>query len=37
MGLLISLVARPLHAQYVHQLSYNGSHWTDQNLGGAAV
>src|ERR1700722_12694844 len=34
MGLLISVVAPPLHAQYVHQLSYNGSNWMDQGLTG---
>jgi hypothetical protein len=33
-GLLLSLAALPAHGQYVHQLSYNGSNWMDQNLNG---
>jgi hypothetical protein len=36
-GLLISVVAVPLHAQYVHQLSSNGSNWIDQGLTGVPV
>jgi hypothetical protein len=35
-GLLISLAALPAYGQQVHQLSYNGSSWTDQNLNGFA-
>ena len=34
-GLLISLATLPAYAQQIHQLSYNGSSWTDQNLNGA--
>lgn len=34
-GLLISLAALPAFGQQIHQLSYNGSSWSDQNLGGA--
>lgn len=37
LSILFSLAALPSYGQYVHQLSYNGSSWTDQNLGGAAV
>ena len=33
-GLLLSLAALPAYGQYVHQLSYNGSNWMDQNLNG---
>jgi len=33
-GLLISVAAVPAYGQYVHQLSYNGSNWMDQNLNG---
>jgi hypothetical protein len=32
---LIALAALPAFGQHVHQLSYNGSTWADQNLGGA--
>jgi len=35
LGLLISLATLPAYAQQIHQLSYNGSNWTDQNLNGA--
>ena len=35
-GLLISLAAVPAYGQYVHQLSYNGSNWMDQNLNGVS-
>ena len=31
-GLLLSLAALPAYGQQIHQLSYNGSNWTDQNL-----
>src|ERR1035438_9588624 len=34
-GLLISLAALPALGQQIHQLSYNGSNWSDQNLNGA--
>jgi hypothetical protein len=34
-GLLISFAALPVYGQHVHQLSYNGSTWVDQSLGGA--
>jgi hypothetical protein len=34
-GLLISLAALPALGQQIHQLSYNGSNWSDQNLKGA--
>ena len=33
--ILISLAALPAYGQHVHQLSYNGSTWVDQSLGGA--
>jgi hypothetical protein len=33
-GFLISLAALPAFGQHVHQLSYNGSTWEDQSLGG---
>lgn len=36
-GLLISLAALPAFGQQIHQLSYNGSNWADQNLNGAAA
>src|ERR1700727_1164162 len=29
------LAALPAYGQYIHQLSYNGSNWMDQNLNGA--
>lgn len=32
---LFSLAALPAYGQHVHQLSYNGSTWVDQSLGGA--
>ena len=32
LGFLISLAALPAFGQQIHQLSYNGSSWTDQNL-----
>jgi hypothetical protein len=32
---LLVLVALPAFGQHVHQLSYNGSTWEDQSLGGA--
>jgi hypothetical protein len=32
---LFSLATLPASGQHVHQLSYNGSTWVDQNLGGA--
>ena len=34
-GLLLSLAALPAYGQQIHQLSYNGSSWSDQNLGSA--
>jgi hypothetical protein len=34
-GLLLSLAALPTYGQQIHQLSYNGSNWADQNLNGA--
>ena len=33
--LLLSLAALPAYGQHVHQLSYNGSTWVDQQLPGA--
>ena len=36
-GLLISLAALPAFGQQIHQLSYNGSNWADQNLNSAAA
>jgi hypothetical protein len=36
-GFLISLAALPAFGQQIHQLSYNGSNWADQNLNGAAA
>ena len=36
-GLLVSLAAMPAFGQQIHQLSYNGSTWADQNLNGAAA
>ena len=33
--ILFSLAALPAYGQHVHQLSYNGSTWVDQSLGGA--
>ena len=35
LGLLVSLAVLPAYAQQIHQLSYNGSSWADQNLNGA--
>jgi len=35
LSILIALAALPAYGQYVHQLSYNGSTWVDQSLGGA--
>jgi hypothetical protein len=35
LGLLISFFALPAFGQQIHQLSYNGSKWADQNLNGA--
>src|ERR1039457_2366450 len=32
LGLLISLAAMPAYGQHVHQLSYNGSTWEDEQL-----
>ena len=34
-GLLVSFAALPAFGQQIHQLSYNGSNWSDQNLKGA--
>ena len=34
-GLLLSLAALPAFGQQIHQLSYDGSTWSDQNLNGA--
>src|ERR1035438_8611073 len=34
-GFLIALAALPALGQQIHQLSYNGSTWADQNLNGA--
>jgi hypothetical protein len=34
-GFLIALAALPALGQQIHQLSYNGSTWTDQDLNGA--
>ena len=36
-GLLVSFAALPAFGQQIHQLSYNGSNWADQNLNGAAA
>lgn len=36
-GLLIMFSGLPAHAQFIHQLSYNGSSWTDEKLGGVDV
>ena len=36
-GLLVSFAALPAFGQQIHQLSYNGSAWADQNLDGAPV
>ena len=36
-GLLLTLAALPVFGQQIHQLSYNGSTWADQNLSGAAA
>ena len=36
-GLLLSVAALPALGQQIHQLSYNGSKWADQNLNGAAA
>ena len=35
-GLVISLAALPALGQQIHQLSYNGSNWSDENLNSAA-
>jgi hypothetical protein len=35
LSMLLSLVALPAYGQHVHKLSYNGSGWEDQSLGGA--
>ena len=35
LSILISLAALPTYGQQIHQLSYNGSNWADQNLNGA--
>jgi len=32
LGLLLSLAALPAYGQHVHQLSYNGSAWVDEQL-----
>jgi len=37
LGLLVSFAALPAFGQQIHQLSYNGSTWADQNLEGAPV
>jgi hypothetical protein len=34
LSILISVAVLPAYGQYVHQLSYNGSSWMDQNLNG---
>jgi hypothetical protein len=36
-GLLLSLASLPVFGQQIHQLSYDGSKWADQNLNGAPV
>jgi hypothetical protein len=36
-ALLTFLVVLPAFGQKVHQLSYNGSSWMDQNLNGAVA
>lgn len=36
-GLWLAITGMPAHAQYIHQLSYNGSNWTDENLNGSLV
>jgi len=35
LGFLLPLAALPTFGQHVHQLSYNGSTWVDESLGGA--
>jgi len=35
LSILLALAAQPVLGQHVHQLSYNGSTWEDQSLGGA--
>ena len=35
LSILLSLAALPAYGQHVNQLSYNGSTWVDQGLGGA--
>lgn len=37
LSVLLSLTAMPAYGQQIHQLSYNGSTWADQNLNGAAA
>ncbi len=34
LGFFVSLAVLPAFGQQIHQLSYNGSNWTDQNLNG---
>lgn len=36
-GFLITVAALPALGQQIHQLSYNGSTWSDENLNGASV
>jgi hypothetical protein len=36
-GLLLAMTGISAHAQYIHQLSYNGSNWMDENLNGSLV
>ena len=35
LSIFLSLAVLPAYGQHVHQLSYNGSAWVDQGLGGA--
>src|SRR5271154_1117719 len=37
LSILISVTALPSFGQQIHQLSYNGSSWADQNLNGVAA
>ncbi len=37
LGMLFMLVGSPSFGQQIHQLSYNGSTWSDENLNGATV
>jgi Fungal fucose-specific lectin len=37
LSVLISLAALPSFGQQIHQLSYNGSNWADQNLNGLSA